>query len=153
MGFGTSNRIHVAYDEAAVNGMKLLCKASAFPDKAPVSSSKPWEMGIEYSYLRSLKGKLENEWSWKELEKAVNKYEHFLVHYENGEDKLDLHYVHVKSSREDAIPLILLHGWPGMSSCLVAPGVIALIRFSGTFYDFHKVIDGLINPENDKEPA
>ena len=59
----------------------------------------------------------------------------------------DLHFIHARSERTDAIPLILLHGWPGeyrgnTSKCVVQ----YLIDFLGTFFDFHKVIEPLINP-------
>ena len=53
------------------------------------------------------------EWSWDSLEKKIESFDNYLVHYEREGDALDLHYIHVKSPRSDATPLILLHGWPG----------------------------------------
>ena len=116
MTFGTPEFTHITYNDDTVEKMKLLCRLSALPEKAPISSAKPWEMGIEFSYLQSLRTKFENEWSWKELEKKINKYENYMVRFKDGMDDLDLHFVHAKSPRKDAIPLILLHGWPGTSS-------------------------------------
>ncbi|EJD04934.1 alpha/beta-hydrolase [Fomitiporia mediterranea MF3/22] len=128
MAFDTPRRIQVKYDEAAVKNMISLLQAAPFPDRAPIDASTPWEFGIEFDYLKKLKHMFEAEWSWKAFEEKIAKFDHYLVHFENDGDVLDLHYVHVKSPRSDAIPLILLHGWPG------------------TFFDFHKVIEPLTNP-------
>lgn len=46
-----------------------------------------------------------------------------------------LHFVHKRSSRRDAIPIILIHGWPG------------------AFYEFYPVIDRLTEPEKETDPA
>ena len=47
-------------------------------------------------------------------------------------DGINLHFVHQKSSRPDAVPLVIVHGWPG------------------TFYEFDRVIEPLINPPEGK---
>ncbi|KAF8315330.1 alpha/beta-hydrolase, partial [Clavulina sp. PMI_390] len=46
-----------------------------------------------------------------------------------------IHFVHERSSRSDAVPLLILHGWPGL------------------FFDFHKIIKALTNPEDSTQPA
>ncbi|EJD07879.1 alpha/beta-hydrolase [Fomitiporia mediterranea MF3/22] len=135
MAFDTPKRIEVKYDESEVQGVLALLKASPFPDKAPIDTDTPWKLGIDYDYLKMLKERFETEWSWKTLEKKIAKFENYTVHYEYKGDVLDLHYVHVKSQRSNAIPLILLHGWPG------------------SFFDFHKVIEPLTNPPGPDLPA
>ena len=118
MTFGSPKQIQVKYDDAAVKNMLSLLQAAPFPDKAPIDANTPWQLGIEYDYLKKLKHMFQTEWSWKALEEKIAKFQHYLVHYEKEGDALDLHYVHVKSPRSDAIPLILLHGWPGKSRSL-----------------------------------
>ena len=113
MGFGSPNRIDVKYDATTVQNMLELLKASPFPDRAPIDADTPWKLGIEYEYLKNLRNTFLNEWKWESLEKEIGKFNNYLIHYEHEGDVLDLHYIHVKSSRSDAIPLILLHGWPG----------------------------------------
>ncbi|PAV18035.1 alpha beta-hydrolase [Pyrrhoderma noxium] len=135
MSFGKPQSIQVKFSNDEIQNMLNLSKAAPFPDKAPIDCDTPWKLGIDYQYLKNLKTKFETEWSWETLEKKIAKYDNYLIHYENGADVLDLHYVHVKSSRSDAIPLMLLHGWPG------------------TFFDFHKVIDSLVNPPSAETPA
>ncbi|EJD06707.1 alpha/beta-hydrolase [Fomitiporia mediterranea MF3/22] len=135
MAFGTPKRIDVKYDAETVGNMLSLLKASPFPDRAPIDADTPWELGIEYEYLKKLRETFSTQWRWESLERKIAKFDNCLVHYEKDDDVLDLHFVHAKSSRSDAIPLILLHGWPG------------------TFFDFHKVIEPLTNPPRSDLPA
>ena len=114
MPFGSPKKIKINYDRADIQNLLDLLKAAPFPDKAPLDA-KPWKLGIDHEYLRSLKSRFESEWDWNALEKQINSHDNYLVHYKNGEDSLDLHYVYARSARSDAIPLILLHGWPGMT--------------------------------------
>lgn len=88
-------------------------KSAILPAQAPVDIKDPWELGIDLQYLKSLKSSFEDDWSWNELSDKIHAYPNFLVHFEDEKDALDLHFVHARSSRADAIPLLLLHGWPG----------------------------------------
>ena len=59
-----------------------------------------------------------DEWTVEDLERRVNSWPNYIVRMKAVEDidvgeEIDLHFVHVKSHRADAIPLMLLHGWPG----------------------------------------
>ena len=113
--FGEQKQIDINFSDDAVQNMLTLLKMAPFPDKPPIDCDVPWKLGINYSYLKDLKIKFETEWTWKSLANKLAKYSNYLVHYQNDEgDELDLHFVHIKSSRDDAIPLILLHGWPGI---------------------------------------
>ena len=118
MPFLTPKQIEIKYEDAVVQNMLDLLRAAPFPDNVALDT-EPWKLGIDYSYLKSLKTKFETEWSWSSLEKRIARYENHLVHYDNGVDVLDLHYVYAKSARKDAIPLILQHGWPGMCITLI----------------------------------
>ena len=118
MSFGVPQYIQVTFSPAEIENMLNLSKAAPFPDKSPIDCSTPWKLGVDHQYLKNLKTKFETEWSWETLEKKIAKYDNYLIHYENGADVLDLHYVHVRSSRSNAVPLILLHGWPSGYSLL-----------------------------------
>ncbi|GAA5899466.1 epoxide hydrolase family protein [Sporobolomyces salmoneus] len=52
------------------------------------------------------------EWKnhdWEKAQALINKFNHFKV----GIEDIDLHFLHHRSTREDAVPIILCHGWPG----------------------------------------
>ena len=114
MSFGEAEKIRITFDEDTIQRMKTLCQLSSLPETPPITTSIPWSLGIDLLYLRQLKDQLVEKWSWDELEKKINRFDNFLVQYRNGQDRLVVHYVHVKSPRSNAVPLMLLHGWPGM---------------------------------------
>ena len=119
MPFSRLRNVTIHYDEALVQNMLSMLKSSPLPSEAPIDAKSPWSLGIDYDYLLALKKKFETEWRWESLERTISKFDNFLVDYANGEDKLQLHFLHKKSERADAIPLIILHGWPGKHTHIV----------------------------------
>lgn len=114
MSFSNLRNISIHYEDDAVQGMISLIKTAPFPSQAPIDPASPWSLGIDYNYLLELKQRFANEWEWTRLEKEVNRFSHFLVDYATTEgDELQFHFLHQRSERADAIPLLLLHGWPG----------------------------------------
>ena len=116
----TPRKIQVTFSDAQVNAMLELLRASPLPASPPVNASKTWELGMDLEFLKDLKRKFEGEWSWKRLEERVNEFENYVVEMgvEGGDggnkETVVVHYVHARSVRDDAVPLLLLHGWPGM---------------------------------------
>ncbi|KAI0341410.1 alpha/beta-hydrolase [Trametopsis cervina] len=135
MSFTNLREVAIKYDDDAVQNMLFLLKHSPLPSQAPVQSASPWSLGIDHDYLVSLRERFQKEWKWDRVEKEINQTPNFLVDYAAGDDTLELHFLHKRSNRADAIPLILLHGWPG------------------TFFDFRKVIESLTNPPTPDIPA
>lgn len=53
-----------------------------------------------------------DEYDWRSYEAYLNTFNHFKTEIAvNGFDDLDIHFLHHKSTRPDAIPLIFVHGW------------------------------------------
>ncbi|MFI1915427.1 epoxide hydrolase family protein [Nocardia sp. NPDC020380] len=79
------------------------------------------------------------EFDWRALESKINAYPQFTTEIE-GED---IHFLHVRSERADAVPVVLTHGWPG--SILEYLDVIPLLTApeSATDPAFHLVIPSL----------
>ena len=50
-----------------------------------------------------------NEYDWRKVEAKLNSYPNFITEI----DGLDIHFIHVRSKHENALPLIVSHGWPG----------------------------------------
>ncbi|KAH7260663.1 Alpha/Beta hydrolase protein [Fusarium redolens] len=65
--------------------------------------------GIALETLVSLKNELVHNFDWENEQKELNKFHHYTAEIEN----LTVHFIHEKSHRSGAIPLILNHGWPG----------------------------------------
>ncbi|KAJ6024640.1 alpha/beta-hydrolase [Penicillium herquei] len=65
--------------------------------------------GIALSDLKSFQKEWLTKFDWNEEEKTINKFSQYTAEIEN----LTIHFIHEKSGAADAIPLLLLHGWPG----------------------------------------
>ncbi|WP_230330087.1 epoxide hydrolase family protein [Nocardia aurantiaca] len=85
-----------------------------------------WERGVPVDYLRELAAHWWTEFDWRANEAALDDYPQFLTEI----DGLHVHFLHVRSSEPDALPLVLTHGWPN------------------SFVEFTKTIPLLTNPHS-----
>ncbi|TFK26520.1 epoxide hydrolase domain-containing protein [Coprinopsis marcescibilis] len=73
-----------------------------------------WNDGIPSSVMGDLQTYWANEYDWRKVEARLNEiYKMFTVDLEDGDETINLHFVHHRSDRKDAIPLLFAHGWPG----------------------------------------
>jgi microsomal epoxide hydrolase len=75
----------------------------------PVEQDLPGERGIPLARVRALADRWRGGWSWREQEAALNAW----PQVETTVDGTRLHALHVRSPEPAAVPLVLLHGWPG----------------------------------------
>ncbi|MET8425366.1 epoxide hydrolase family protein [Nocardia sp. NPDC004860] len=68
-----------------------------------------WERGVPTSYLRELATHWAEKFDWRAIEAALNAHPQFSTTI----DGQHLHFLHIRSERDDATPLLLIHGWPG----------------------------------------
>ncbi|WP_353718951.1 epoxide hydrolase family protein [Dyadobacter sp. 676] len=90
-----------------------------------------WEKGVPVGYLKNTADYWLNQFDWKKQEADLNRYPHFIT----GIDGQDIHFLHIRSPRANAVPLMLIHGWPG------------------SFADFTRVIGPLSNPQESGQVA
>jgi pimeloyl-ACP methyl ester carboxylesterase len=76
-----------------------------WPDHLPGTG---WDYGADTAYLRELVAHWQSGYDWREQERALNRFEHFHARI----DGTRIHFVHARSRDADAVPLLLLHGWP-----------------------------------------
>ncbi|MEU1996785.1 epoxide hydrolase family protein [Nocardia gamkensis] len=67
-----------------------------------------WERGVPTAYLKELAGYWAEKFDWRAAEAELNAYPQFTT-FVSGQN---VHFLHVRSARPDATPLLLLHGWP-----------------------------------------
>ena len=87
-----------------------------WPEK---ETSADWQQGMPLAYARELAEYWEKEYDWRRFEARMNNWPQFTTNI----DGTDIHFIHVKSPHENALPLIISHGWPG------------------SVVEFHKIID------------
>ncbi|SEC49028.1 Pimeloyl-ACP methyl ester carboxylesterase [Amycolatopsis tolypomycina] len=68
-----------------------------------------WSRGVPVSYLKELAAYWRDGYDWRAHERQLNGYPQFVTEI----DGQDIHFLHVRSHRPDALPLLLIHGWPG----------------------------------------
>src|SRR6218665_469693 len=90
-----------------------------------------WEKGVPVAYLKKVADYWLNEFDWKKQEAILNQFPQFITEI----DRQTIHYLHIKSTKSNATPLMLIHGWPG------------------SFADFIKVIEPLTNPKTENQIA
>ena len=68
-----------------------------------------WQYGTDLEYLRELCRYWRHTYDWRATEAEVNRWPQFVTNL----DGQRLHFVHARSTSQDALPLLLTHGWPG----------------------------------------
>ncbi|KAF9078561.1 epoxide hydrolase domain-containing protein [Rhodocollybia butyracea] len=75
---------------------------------------KEWDDGVPTSVIEPLVAYWRTTYDWKKMEKRINEtFKMFTVDLEEAGETISLHFVHHRSERKDALPLIFAHGWPG----------------------------------------
>jgi pimeloyl-ACP methyl ester carboxylesterase len=77
-----------------------------WPDEEPVAD---WSQGVPLAYVRELCEYWATEYDWRATERRLNR----LPQYRREIDGVGIHFLHVRSPHENALPLIMSHGWPG----------------------------------------
>lgn len=113
----------IAIDETEIENLKNRLANSRLPDQIDDAS---WSYGTELEFLKELIGYWETDFDWREQEARLNQFNQFTTMI----DELSIHFIHQRSEHPDAIPLLLVHGWPGSIS------------------EFSKIIDPLTDPAN-----
>ncbi|WP_321922214.1 epoxide hydrolase family protein [Paraburkholderia guartelaensis] len=112
-------RVHVP--EAQLVDLRRRIKATRWPDKETVNDES---QGVPLAMMQEVARHWSTDYDWRRCEAKLNSLPNFVTEI----DRLDIHFIHVRSKHENAMPLIVTHGWPG--------SVIELF----------KIIDPLTNP-------
>ena len=96
----------IAVPDGVLTDLKDRLARTRFPSQIEGSG---WDYGTNLSYLRELVTYWQTKFDWRAQERKLNQ----LPQFKTNIDGLDIHFIHQKSSRTDAIPLVFVHGWPG----------------------------------------
>lgn len=92
--------------ETALADLRRRLAATRWPDSATV---KDRSQGVEQQTLQDLVAYWQSGYDWRKAERKLNAFPQFLTNI----DGLGIHFIHVRSRHENALPLIMTHGWPG----------------------------------------
>jgi pimeloyl-ACP methyl ester carboxylesterase len=96
----------VNFPEAKLADLRKRINATIWPDKETVSDESE---GIQLAVIQKLARYWETEYDWRRCEAQINAVPNFITEI----DGLDIHFIHVRSKHENALPIIITHGWPG----------------------------------------
>ena len=113
----------IAIDDQAIADLQQRLALTRLPDQL---NGVSWEYGTDLEYMRELLRYWQQDFDWRSQEAELNQFDHFKTYV----DDLQLHFIHQKSANPDAIPLLLVHGWPGSIS------------------EFTKILGPLTDPES-----
>jgi pimeloyl-ACP methyl ester carboxylesterase len=97
-------RIEIADEQ--IDDLRRRIAATRWPSKELVQDRS---QGVQLATMKELARYWTTEYDWRECEARLNALPQFTTEI----DGVDIHFIHVRSPHEDALPLIMTHGWPG----------------------------------------
>jgi hypothetical protein len=94
------------FPEAELTELRRRINATRWPERETVSDDS---QGVPLATMQELARYWGTDYDWGKCEAKLNALPHFVTEI----DGLDIHFLHVRSQHEDALPLIVTHGWPG----------------------------------------
>lgn len=120
--------------QAQIEDLQARLSATRLP--APITGAGH-AYGFDLTYLSEILTYWETEYDWAAEQDRLNSFDHFTSEI----DGLTVHFVHARSDRADAIPLMLLHGWP--SSFVQMLDIIPMLTDPDDGQAFHVVVPSL----------
>ena len=111
----------VVVSDADLADLRRRILATRFPEREPVPDAT---QGVQLATVQALAEYWAAEYDWRKCEARLNALPQFITEI----DGLDIHFIHVRSKHDHALPLIVTHGWPG--------SVVEQL----------KIVDPLVNP-------
>ena len=97
-------RVHIP--DAAIADMRRRLRTTRWPDRETVDDRS---QGVQLARLQALVRHWGSGYDWRRAEARLNA----LPQYKTSIDGLDIHFIHVRSRHPRAMPVLILHGWPG----------------------------------------
>jgi pimeloyl-ACP methyl ester carboxylesterase len=125
--------------EAELAEMRRRIKATKWPEKETVTDAS---QGVQLATTQALARYWATEHDWRKVEARINAVPNFMTEI----DGLDIHFIHARSRHENALPMIVTHGWPGsiIEQLKIIDPLTNPTAHGGTASDaFHLVIPSL----------
>src|SRR5688572_17891623 len=140
---------HIDVPQEDLDDLRRRIEATRWPSKALVEDRS---QGVQLATMQQLARYWTSEYDWRRCEARLNALPQFITEI----DRVVIHFIHVRSQHENALPLIMTHGWPG--------SVIELLETVGPLTDptahggqagdaFHLVLPSLPGYGFSSEPA
>src|SRR5476649_594259 len=124
----TIRPFHVNVPETELAELRRRINATKWPERETVTDAT---QGVQLATIQAVARYWATAYDWRKIEAKMNALPQFMTEI----DGLDIHFIHVRSKHDNALPLIVTHGWPG------------------SIIEQMKIIDPLTNPTAHGESA
>jgi microsomal epoxide hydrolase len=135
----------ISFPQSELQHLKDLLKLTPIPSPSYENSlpDSDRRLGLRRDWLASAKSYWENDFDWREAESRLNDFPHYQATVEDELGAFNLHFVALFSEKPDAIPILMLHGWPG--SFIEFIGILDLLRnqYTPETLPYHVIIPSL----------
>jgi pimeloyl-ACP methyl ester carboxylesterase len=125
--------------EAELTELRRRVLATRFPEKETVTD---FSQGVPLATVQKLARYWATEYDWRKVEARLNAVPNFITEI----DGLEIHFIHVRSKHENALPMLVSHGWPGsiIEQLKIVDPLVNPTAHGGTAADaFHVVIPSM----------
>ena len=102
---GAIRPFKVNFPDAALADLRKRINATRWPERETVTDAS---QGVQLATMQKLARHWATQYDWRKCEARLNALPQFITQI----DGLDIHFIHVRSKHENALPLIVTHGWP-----------------------------------------
>jgi pimeloyl-ACP methyl ester carboxylesterase len=130
---------HVNVPEAELTELRRRVAAARLPERETVTG---FSQGVPLATTQKLAQYWQKEYDWRRCEARLNAVPNFITEI----DGLDIHFIHVRSKHENALPVLISHGWPGSiveQLKLIEPLTNPTAHGGGAADAFHVVIPSM----------
>jgi pimeloyl-ACP methyl ester carboxylesterase len=101
----------ISIPDSSLSDLKTRLSLARFPDEIDGAG---WDYGAPLEDVKRLTNYWKDQYNWREAEKKLNTVPQYTTTIQcDGFEPLRIHFIHAKSDRKNAIPLLFVHGWPG----------------------------------------
>ena len=97
-------RFEIEVSDDELTDLRSRINATKWPDRETHASQ-----GVQLETIQALAGYWATDYDWRRFEEQFAALPHFVTEI----DGVDIHFIHARSEHDDALPLIVTHGWPG----------------------------------------
>jgi pimeloyl-ACP methyl ester carboxylesterase len=130
---------HIGFPQSDLTDLRRRINATRWPDRETVTDDS---QGVRLTMMQDLAAYWGTGYDWHTCEAKLNELPNFMTEI----DGLDIHFIHVRSQHQDALPLIVTHGWPGSiieQMKIIEPLTNPTARGGSAADAFHLVIPSL----------